>query len=921
MNHPIALNSTAGLRLNLSGLERPASKADVREKAFSMAVKDKLTAQIMECSNPQQREVLQRLCEDDAQHSARTMYSDIARMDSASPEFTHAVDRYVLQLKQHTLHDLERKLNAIIGDEQPPDLAKPILHSALADSRSAALQTMRQNARDNPFLATCIEEHICACDRQKKNADKDIFLARMPDIIQTLEEKAIALKSIRDDKVRIQKETLLNALQHIIDEDLQRNAEKIEALDKEICADEDVYYDAVNLRSVERDVLNALNTALNKDQKVDIPTHSILTDTMRSALHYLNELYTHREQTSLLLKNAEHLVESQSASALDQKPHAMLNQELALTVRAINAIKARQRNLETSMANRSGLKDFGLHIKRFFGGGKQEKKLSEYRKELRECTTQQQELDKQYQLLSKQLQSSEVMQQLTDDVKGHRTLLNRLHQQLDEQRGICLAYSEKQNELEETSYQTQRFDIMTRDEVNKKAKNELTNADEVLKRRIAGDRLGAVNFRLLCEVLSESPALAQVKQQYTQLQHVIESTTADSPEIIALRELKYACMGYMRLSEIAFYSLDEEFQSLYSRFLDNDLNPADIKLSRAAVQALEPAAQLYALLCVEKIERHALNERVARSEELTPRIMTQLDALNKEIEFIKVKKRHLPALQNQVEGLRRILTQQHDRARIIAEDFSAQFLHVGQDIYIDRQNHHGTCVMHAWNNIITHLSDNQQMQMTPWRMEKFIQSAVVGSAHQLLSELLEGDQPRGLSPAAVDQTLRQIIGSTELVRPAAVYDFIKNGYVMDYQGEPLRAEQSNLSKKCGYLFDSYGLRSESISMGIFYATLAEKERVARLDDLSERNFDALSIGVFPDSGSGHALALLKSRSGYLLVDSNHDEPIPVTLAQLEQYIVNPENADESLKQTFAGRDYDKYRTLVFETGFYKGEKG
>lgn len=114
------------------------------------------------------------------------------------------------------------------------------------------------------------------------------------------------------------------------------------------------------------------------------------------------------------------------------------------------------------------------------------------------------------------------------------------------------------------------------------------------------------------------------------------------------------------------------------------------------------------------------------------------NALNTASETSRARSKELSErIGEMTKGLRRIATHAHEQALYVAADFNDQRYIAEIDGYTDRQNAHGTCTMHCWNNLQAYLSDNQLMQLTPFRIEKLVQSEVVLAANQILDELLE----------------------------------------------------------------------------------------------------------------------------------------------------------------------------------------
>lgn len=212
--------------------------------------------------------------------------------------------------------------------------------------------------------------------------------------------------------------------------------------------------------------------------------------------------------------------------------------------------------------------------------------------------------------------------------------------------------------------------------------------------------------------------------------------------------------------------------------------------------------------------------------------------------------------------------------------------------------------------------------MTPWRMEKLIQSLAIQATHQQVGELLEkrSQQPQPLKFHHVEHLLNQIVRTPELILPIKYEHWWQHGYVMNYEGEPVKAEGNNLKFDSSRLFDLIGIKNELLKGMELKINDDAQHVVETIRLLNERNFDAFNITFRPsDRGAGHALSLIKHEEGYLLLDSNHDDPVPVSLNQLAQFFTDGHTSSTALDKQLTDRNYKDYQLLRFENGFYKGD--
>lgn len=338
---------------------------------------------------------------------------------------------------------------------------------------------------------------------------------------------------------------------------------------------------------------------------------------------------------------------------------------------------------------------------------------------------------------------------------------------------------------------------------------------------------------------------------------------------------------------------------------------------------IDDAAALSAMLCVDKIVRHPLSNLVAKSEGNKPKALALLQSLEQLMQ---------PDNEPRIQQLRNIINHTHHEALAVAEDFTQQIYLPEWKIWNDLQGPHGTCTIHSWNNVIANMTNNQQMLMTPYRIEKFIQAQITNAVSDLVGDLLEGDKRSSREPMndAIDQVLDLIYNKLKIIYYPDRHKYLINGNLMDYKEIKISAGLFRPSRKIGNeivsnninvidheFFSFLGLHSEFIPE-IIHPEQPPQENSFNLLLLETKGCDAIALGL-SSKWDGHALTFIKHDAGYLLIDSNYPNPINITPEQLVYFILKEGPVPSDLKEELERRNYNKYDSLEFSLGLYKKE--
>ncbi|MBD9646309.1 hypothetical protein IB231_22060 [Pantoea sp. PNT02] len=946
------------LRLDLSGLSRPSSEPDSGKSHFQAAVLNALDKHITHCSDPQQRDVLQQLSRAFQQDPASCLPAGTGLPEGDALPSDRSIEKFIIQLKQHQLHQLDCEISRVFSQQLPETIGTDALRAVLAEKRLVPLTAARDQITDNILLQTCLDEHIAACQKQKNTADDRVFQARLPEIITTLKNEIQQQEAVSLASDAARKASITNDLNQLIEATLHENTAQIALLHKQLNAETDHYGDAVDARDAALELITreaeTFNTQLSslRDTLQNAAQHNLsdlnVPAELKPEISAFNALLTQQGELERQIKNIETELATLAIEGHNDNANTLekLERDLKQKKSDIDALKNGQQKLEQAMAGRTALRDFGLQIKRMFGGGKQNKTRSEYREELNHCRSQLQKFGGQQQQLQQKINAvsaivaknarvAELHQQQSGALNQTRAQhsavelqIKAQHSHLRDQISACQeqknATVEQQKAQIYDNFHALKDNVSDREDQLDKDITALKNSNAQLMKRRDGDLLGAANFPLVCELLKDGPSLQDIRSQYQQWQLASQSKADINP----LNALVKKCETELNYHNgFSLFDRSNEIASLRSELAQSGI---DARPSVSGVDsALAQAAQLYAMLCVDKVQQHPLSEQVNRAEALTPRTLQLITTLESEIRGINVldantnnnRAERKQKLESKMEGLRQIVTQDHAKALQIATDFTDQFHHPTLDVYVDRQNDHGTCVMHGWNNLISHLTGNQEMQMTPWRMEKLIQSLAIQATHQQVGEFLEkrSQQPQPLKLNTVEYLLKQIEVTQELILPVKYEHWWQHGYVMNYEGEPVKAEGNNLKFNSSRLFDLIGIKNELLTGMEFKINDDAQHVVKTIRLLNERSFDAFNISFRPsDRGAGHALSLVKHEEDYLLLDSNHDDPVPVSLNQLAQFFTDGHTSSTALDKQLTDRHYKDYQMLRFENGFYKG---
>lgn len=974
MTHSVSQRLAGDLRIHSSGMASPVKTDDKQHALFRSAVLGGLYARMQACSDDITHDALRQIADAFGQNKDITLPKNVSCTDTDGMPDEKAVNRFITGLIQTRVHELDSRVSKQLHQSMPAEKASAALHLGMAQYRIAPLSAAYERVENGTFLKTCLGENLSAATAQCKKAEYSLFMAELPGVIHTLSNQVDTLVAAKDENDRDRCIRFTDRLKALVTSEVVSNRAKIEELSCQNRAYNDQYADNLDIRE---EKIAALNKACDQncadlESLIEQLERRAVIQTLPPSLGAAAEAFL--SEQSLLAGVREQLATAEkdaNRSPEQSRVALMLKDAQATSVRLMSEkteLTSRITKLSQEADSRSRFGDFTLHIRRLFGGGRGQKTRADYHGELRPLKAMLEEVQGAQKQTSREIQTlktslvaelkateqhrlqraqhiTTLKTQLSDresrfekSREGLRLAaeseISCLKQNLGDERSAVMAAFYKQDEPLEDAFTDRSGKIRLLEETN-----------ERLKQRLNGDLLNADNFRLMTEQLPHSPE----RERLSQLLSEIEKERAkESPQYLSIQDLR-SFIGECRLTqnsielawgsdfqgsaEAAINSLREklEWRGIDSHF----------RLDPEIIQDLTQAGNLYALQSVDKVNSHPLADAFAKTAELAPCTLALLSSLEKEIKLtasidkdiiseaaLSRRNERLVKIEEQLAGIRRIVTEKHDKALLIYADFNDQRYLEGVDAYVDRQHDHGTCTMHSWNNLLAYLSDNQHLQMTPWRMEKLIQSEMVQSAHQLLSELLDASGHHVLSLKLIEHTLEKVIRSSDLVSPSKLPHFVQHGYSMEYEkneSDVLHVKHNNLHFNSLRLFELAGIKGDSLFSWTNRFKRGDSDRIKNgeaLNALISKGYDAytLCFSHTEPNLSSHAVALIRSGDNFALLDSNHTDPVELSLSQLVDFIRAGDSQSDEVNEKLTARDYDKFSVLYFSSGFYKEQR-
>lgn len=973
MAHSVSRQQASDLRIPQADTSAAAS-SDSGQQSFRTAVLEGFNTRMQACYDGVTRDALRQLADEFQQTDVPTPLAGTSGSEKRDVPASKSVDRFISQRIQTRIHQLDSRISQRLQLMMPAHKASTAFQLGIAESRVAPLRAACDRAKDNALLQTCLHEHLSATMTQRKNADRELLAAGIGEVYEAIELQINQLEEAKQQADTKRRDSLLQGLNALIDRNIHDNLAQIQRLsahkylpdEKRVNSPEARQVSAAeryNTREEEMTQLVNLAEQLQGQETIEALPAGL---SPASGLFLTGQaaLVAAREQLAIAEKAAatSPAGEPGTAIALNEATNTsarLLSKESELT--------SQIGTLRDEAAARSRFSNLMLHIRRAFGGGKGQKTHADFRAEIKLRTAdlaKVRDAQKHAALNVKSLEkalSAEVAstqqreRQQALSIATLRTDITGLEKQHKSNKdALMVTVQSRLAHLRQTLTENPQVSIAATNvkgeqgHRNSPDRTAIIRQLEALNAQLTAEKQGNLLdpdvFNRVCEKISPSHQLDALREKQAEYLH---AQSPQGEENKALNDLYMLEQKWIKFDSTAFdcevdFDSNRPFATEYSIHQLNDakaldaLNIGRFSFDPQTQQDLLQAAHLYALQCVDKIRSHPLSGAVKQAAEATPRMLEQLSSLETEVNRITENalniasetsrarsKEQSEKIGELIQGLRRIATHTHEQALSVAADFNDQRYVAETDGYTDRQNAHGTCTLHCWNNLQAYLSDNQLMQLTPFRTEKLVQSEVVLAADQILGELLEMGGKHDLKLNAVANALEGVIRSSDLVQPSELPHFIQQGCVMEYAVRPdgsTHAEANNLFYDSLRFFEGMGSTGEMISTtaDVFSReNRDEKQIMAHAQDIVSQPFDAYALQLIRKEDA-HAVALIRTDEDFALVDSNHTEPVRLTLKQLIDFFCTGQTDSEEVNNTFVTRNYDSYTALRFISGFDKG---
>lgn len=982
MSIPTTLNITSAQHPINAAKPETFENRPVKAHDVLSGIQEQLTAQIQKSSNESQREILEHIRTVLLENPADILSKDDLEEIKNSAATPQVIDKFSIKIKQSMLNALNHEIVTHIESTAPPDKAKHILRNALAESRLSALKEVKERTPNNSFIKTCLSEHIAAAVLQKEVAQQHLLKIQFNDTrdkfhdILTEAESHLALRReeleriVSAEKLNIEKyfHTIISRLvdsnkaelaqQYKLSEvETNNRCDEIQLREKSIQQLTDNYED--------KDAnLTAISKAINKGDFLYLSKINTTPILKREIQKYLN-LCDNKKVCSHELKQSELELFSikntiNPACISDVK---ILQDRININNDKIASEKSKLLQTQKNQKNQSWIVNTAIKISKLLGGSRNKKTRGEYNSEIKkiqnninklesEQTKINKELAKGLQFISEtELQIKSKREKVESDIHDKQQNLATLNVNCNKSvnKINMLISSEKEKALEALNIQVKmlwdnfwdrREKIVSNEEFIEDRISLLEKENNQLEQMLSSNSFDKTIYSFLERRLEWNNQSIEMKEMYTAWENLQNETShhhqvfnSDANEIKNIRnEWLEANSKVEQGLQVDFSSTLEKAASVMNKynitFGEKKDNYNDIQIE------LEQAASLYSMLCLEKLSMHKIDSIVNKASLVVPEVLELVKKLEDEINELDTLTMNTLTRVNQKSTLdrnkekiiqkltilKKIANQNHEQFLNISKDFSEQTYSSKYRVYVDKQNQHGTCLMHTWNNLISYLTNNRQLQLTPYRTEKIIHGQILLAADKYLGEITKKTNnmtsERRLNE--IEQVLVSILSDNDLILNISRSDLANNGHVMTFkENNTSSIARNHLNVISTAVFDMVGIDSERQPY-VFNVHSTPQNIEASLSSLNSKKHDAYQITFHSDKReTGHALALVKHGDNYLLIDSNHEEPILLPLQNLISYFTKKNFIPESLETIFTERNYSNYDNLIIRNGYFK----
>lgn len=983
MSIPTTLSriTTAQHPINAAKLET-FENGSVKAHNVLSGIQEQLTAQIQKSSNESQREILDHIRTVLLENPADILSKDDLEVVEHSAATPQLIDGFSIKIKQSMLNALNHEIVTHIESTAPPDKAKHILRNALAESRLSALKDATERTPANSFIKTCMSEHIAAAVSQKEVAQQHLLKMQFSDtrdkFHDILTEAELRLAPRRKELEKIvasEKQTIQdyfhNVISSLVDSNKAELAQQYKLLEAE-----------TNNRGIEIDLcdssikklrdnyevkkthLTEIIDAINKGDHPK-PSKIITTPTLKKKIQDFINLCENKKISIHALKEAE--LELHSINKIINPAYISNVKILQDSINTNNVKMASEKSklLHThkKQVNKGWINNVAIKFIRLFGAGTNKKTKSEYNSDIKKIKKNINELEIEQKNINKELKKRlELLSEADLQIKWkldkadknvynkqqnlaaltvcHNKLINEIKRLLSlEQEKALTELNIHENKLRD-DYWYRRDKIVNNEEHIDDKILLLENEKKQLELMSPGNLVDKTTHAFLEKKLEGDKKLIEIKKMYSAWENLQNETSyhhklfnSDVDEITKIRNEWFEAISKVEQGEqVDFSSTLEKAEFVKNKynitFGEKYDSCVDIKID------LAQAASLYSMLCIDKLGIHKIDSMVNKATQAVPEILELVkkiedETTNSDIYTIDTKtdsnsnpaqNRNKQNILQKLATLKKMANQHHEQFLNTSKDFSEQIYSSEYKIYVDKQKQHGTCVMHTWNNLFSYLTNNTQLQLTPYRTEKIIHAETLLSAKKLLGKITEKTKnditERRLKE--IDQVLLSILNDSNLILNISNSDLATNGHVMTFKEDnPSSIAKNHLNAISTSVFDMVGIRSEP-HRHVFNAYSQQQDIERNLSEVNSSKVDAYQISFYSDKReTGHALALVRHGDNYLLIDSNHEEPIFLKFKNLVSFFTKKNRLPISLENIFTARNYSKYDNLIIRNGYFK----
>ncbi|EHF4936947.1 hypothetical protein CF635_003556 [Enterobacter hormaechei] len=982
MSIPTTLNITSAQHPINAAKPETFENRPVKAHDVLSGIQEQLTAQIQKSSNESQREILEHIRTVLLENPADILSKDDLEEIKHSAATPQVIDKFSIKIKQSMLNALNHEIVTHIESTAPTDKAKHILRNALAESRLSALKEVKERTPNNSFIKTCLSEHIAAAVLQKEVAQQHLLKIQLNDTrdkfhdILTEAESHLALR--REELERIVSAEKLNIEKHfhsIISRLVDSNKAELAQQYKLSEVETNNRCDEIQLREKsiqqlrddyeDQDAnLTAISNAINKGDFLNlskINTTPILKEKIQEhiKLHENKKVCSHElKQSELELFSIKNTINPAYIS--DVK---ILQDRININNDKIASEKSKLLQTQKNQKNQNWIVNTAIKISKLLGGSKNKKIKGEYNSEIKKIQNNINKLESEQTKINKELakglhfisetelQIKSKREKVESDIHDKQQNLATLNVSCNESvnKINMLISSEKEKALDALNIQVKilwdnfwdrREKIVSNEEFIEDRISLLEKENNQLKQMLSSNHLDNTIYSFLERRLEGNNKSIEMKEMYTAWENLQNETShhhqafnSDANEIKNIRnEWLEANSKVEQGLQVDFSSTLEKAASVMNKynitFGEKKDNYNDIQIE------LEQAASLYSMLCLEKLSMHKIDSIVNKASLVVPEVLELVKKLEDEINELdtltintltrvnqkSTLDRNKENIIQKLTILKKIANQNHEQFLNISKDFSEQTYSSKYNVYVDRQKGHGTCMMHTWNNLISYLTNNSHLQLTPYRTEKIIHGKLLLSAKNSLGEITKTTKRNNTDRRLkeIDQVLLNIFNNAELISNIYNSKLATNGHAMTFRDDdPSKIAKTHLSVISTAVFDMASIRTEK-HCHVFNIYSQQQDVETNLFDLHSSKCDAYQITFQSDKGRGaHALALVKHNEGYLLIDSNHEEPVPIKIEDLVNFFTNKKKLPEYLDNVFIARNYSIYDNLIIRDGYFK----